>query len=168
MQETPVWFLGGKFPWRRDRLPTPVLWPGESLWTEEPGGYSPWSSKESNMTERLSTANRHLKLIQHCKLTISSVPSSNSVISNSLWPHGLQHTRLPCPSPTPELALTHVHWVVDAIQPSHPLLLPYIPAFNPSQHQGLFWVSALHQVATVLELQLQPQSFQWIFRTDFF
>ena len=68
----------------------------------------------------------------------------------------------------PELAQTHVHWVGDAIQPSHRLSSPTPPAFNLSQHQGLFkWVSSLYQVAKVLELQLQHQSFQWIFRTDF-
>ena len=55
----------------------------------------------------------------------------------------------------PEFAQTHVHWVGDAIQPSHPLSLPSPPALNLSQHQGLFkWVSSLHQVAKVLELQL--------------
>ena len=64
-----------------------------------------------------------------------------------------------------ELAQTHVHWVGDAIQPSHPLSSPSPPAFNLSQHQGLFqWVASSHQVAKVLELQ--SQSFQWIFRTD--
>ena len=63
---------------------------------------------------------------------------------------------------------THVHRVSDAIQPSHPLSSPFPPAFNLSQHQGLFqWVGSLHQVAKVLELQLQHQSFQWLFRTDF-
>ena len=63
-----------------------------------------------------------------------------------------------------ELAQTHVHQVGDDIQPSHPLSSPS-PAFNLSQDQGLFkWVSSLHQVAKVLELQ--HQSFQWIFRTD--
>ena len=56
---------------------------------------------------------------------------------------------------------THVHWVCDVFQPSHPLLSPYPPAFNLSQHQGLFkWVSSSHQVAKVLEFQLQHQSFQ--------
>ena len=68
----------------------------------------------------------------------------------------------------PELAQTHVYQVDDASQPSHPLSSPSSPAFNLSQHQGLFkWVSSSHQVAKVLEFQLQPQSFQWIFRTDF-
>ena len=90
------------------------------------------------------------------------------VLSNSLRSHGLQHARIPCPSPTPELAQTHVHWVGEAIQPSRPLSSPSPPAFNLSQHQGLFrWVNSSHQVAKVLEFQLQHQSFQWIFRTDF-
>ena len=62
----------------------------------------------------------------------------------------------------PELAQTHVHRVSDTIQPSHPLSSPSPPTFNLSQHQGLFqWVSSLHQVAKVLEFQLQHQSFQW-------
>ena len=68
----------------------------------------------------------------------------------------------------PEFTQTHVHRVCDAIQPSHPLLSPSPPAFNLSQHHGLFrWVSSSHQVAKVLEFQLQHQSFQWIFRSDF-
>ena len=66
----------------------------------------------------------------------------------------------------PEFAQTHVHWVSDAIPPSHPLSAPSPPAFNLSQHQGLFqWVSSSHQVAKVLELQ--HQSFWWIFKVDF-
>ena len=56
----------------------------------------------------------------------------------------------------PEFAQIHVHWVGDAIQPSHPLSPLSLPAFNLSQHQGLFqWVGCSHQVAKVLELQLQ-------------
>ena len=67
----------------------------------------------------------------------------------------------------PEFTQTHVHWVGDAIQPSHPLLSPSPPSLNLSQHQGLFkWVSSLYQVAKVLEFQLQHQSFQWTRRTD--
>ena len=59
----------------------------------------------------------------------------------------------------PEFTQTHVHWVGDAIQPSHPLLFPSPPAFNLSQHQGLFKrVSSSHHVAKVLEFQLQQQS----------
>ena len=68
----------------------------------------------------------------------------------------------------PEFAQTHVHWVGDAIQPSHPQLPPSPPVLNSSQHWGLFqWVSSSHQEAKVLQLHLQHQSFQWIFRTDY-
>ena len=67
-----------------------------------------------------------------------------------------------------ELAQIHVHWVSDTIQPAPLVSSPAPPAFNLSQNQGLFqWVSSSHQVAKVLEFQLQHQSFQWIFRTDF-
>ena len=60
----------------------------------------------------------------------------------------------------PEFIQTLVHWVGDAIQPSHPLSPPSPPALNLSQHQGLFlWAGSLHQVAKVLQLQLQHQSF---------
>ena len=64
----------------------------------------------------------------------SSVQFSCSVVSDFLWPHGLQHARLPCPSPTQ----THVHRVSDAIQSSHPLSSPSPSTFNLSQHQGFF------------------------------
>ena len=67
-----------------------------------------------------------------------------------------------------ELAQANVHWVSDAIQPYHPLSSPFPPAFNLSQHQGVFqWVGSLHLMAKVLELQ--HQSFQWgliSFRVD--
>ena len=67
-----------------------------------------------------------------------------------------------------EFAQNHVHWFGDSIQPSHPLSTPSPPALSLSQHQGLFqWVDPSCQVAKVLELQLQHQSFQWPFRVDF-
>ena len=69
---------------------------------------------------------------------------------------------LPVHHQLPEFTQTHVHPVGDAIQPSHPLSSPSPPALKLSQHQGLFhWVSSLHQVAKVLGLQLQHQSFQY-------
>ena len=87
---------------------------------------------------------------------------------DSLQPHGLKHSRPPCPSQIPRVYSNSCPWVGDAIQPSHPLLSPSPPAFNLSQHQGLVkWVSSSYQVTKVLEIQLQHQSFQWIFRTDF-
>ena len=96
-------------------------------------------------------------------LWISSVQFSRSVMSNSLRPHELQHTRPPVHQQLLEFTQTHVHRVGDAIQPSHPLSYPPPPAPNSYQHQGLFqWVNSWHQVAKVLEFQLQHQSFQWI------
>ena len=66
----------------------------------------------------------------------------------------------------PEFTQTHVHWVSDAIQPSHPLSSRYPTACNLSQHQGFFkWVSSSHKVAKVMEFQLQHQSFQWTPKT---
>ena len=68
---------------------------------------------------------------------------SLSVMSDSLWLHGLRHARLPCPSPSPGAFWNSQRWVGDAIQPSQPLSSPSPPAFNLSQHQGLFkWVSS--------------------------
>ena len=106
---------------------------------------------------RCSTVRPHYRLSVCC-----------SVISNCLWPHGLQHTRLPRPSLFPGAYSNSC----PLSQWCHPTILfsvaPHSPALSLSQHQGLFqWVSSSHQVATVLELQLQRQSFQWIFRVDF-
>ena len=114
----------------------------------------------------------HLKLKYYSLSTIFQLLLFNlSVMSDCLQPHGLQHARLPCLSlsvgvcsnscPTicnpincsmpgfpvhhqpPKFAKTHVHWVSDAIQPAHPLSAPSPPAFNLSQHQGLFqWVGS--------------------------
>ena len=74
---------------------------------------------------------------------------------------------LPVHHQLPEFTQTYVHWVDDAIQPSHPLSSPSPPDPNPSQHQSLFhWAKSSHEVAKVLELQLQHQSFQRNPRAD--
>ena len=92
---------------------------------------------------------------------------SRSVVSNSLRPHGLQHTRLSCPSPSPGVYLNSSPfswWCHPTLILWCPLLLlpPILPA------SGSFEVSgSLHQMAKILEPQLQHPSFQWIFRTDF-
>ena len=86
---------------------------------------------------------------------------------NSLRPHGLQHTRPPCPSPTPEVYSNSSplsRWCHPTISPS---VVPFSSCLQSFPHQDLFqWVGSLHQVAKVLELQLQHQSFQWLFRTE--
>ena len=90
-----------------------------------------------------------------------------------LLSHVQLFANLPWPSPSPG-AQTHVHWVSNAIQTSHPLSSPSPPAFNIPQHQDLFqWIDSSYQVAKVLELQLQHQAFQWnsgliSFRIDWF
>ena len=93
---------------------------------------------------------------------------SRSVLSDSLPPRDCSMPGFPVLYYVTESTQTHVHWVGDALQPSHPLLSSSSPTFNLSQHQGLFqWVSSSHQVAKVLELQLQHLFLQWIFRVDF-
>ena len=94
--------------------------------------------------------------------------SSVTQLCPTLWdPMNCSMPGLPVHHQLPESTQIHVHWVGDAIQPSHPLLSPSPPALNFSQHQGLFrWVSSLHQMAKVLEFELQHQSFQQTPRTD--
>ena len=100
----------------------------------------------------------------YVSVQFSSVAQSCPTLCN---PMSRSTTGLPVHHQLPESTQTHVHRVGDAIQPSHPLSSPSPPAFNLSQHQGLFqWVSSSHQVAKVLEFQLQHQSFQWTPRTD--
>ena len=98
------------------------------------------------------------------RLQFSSVAQS----CPTLWdPMDCSMPSLPVHQQLPEFTQTHVHWVSDAIQPSHPLSSPSPPALNLSQNQGLFkWVSSSHHVAKVLEFQLQHQSFQWTPRPD--
>ena len=100
-------------------------------------------------------------------LPLSSVQFSHSVVSDYLRPHGLQHARPPCPSPTPGVYSNSCplsRWCHPAIASS---VVPSPPALNHCQHQDLLqWLSSLHQVAKVLEFQLQHQSLQWTHRTD--
>ena len=87
------------------------------------------------------------------------VQFSRSVMSDSLRPHDWSTPGFPVLHHLPELAPTHVHWVGDSIQPSHPPSSPSPLALNLSQHQGLFqWVGSSYQVAKVLEFQFQHQS----------
>ena len=102
----------------------------------------------------------------HIAHSFSSVQFSCSVMSNSLWPHGLQHTSLSCPSPT--------HGACSNSYPSsswcHPAILSSAVPFSsfPQSFPASFPMSQFLASAKVLERQLHHQSFQWIFRTDFF
>ena len=107
----------------------------------------------------------YVKICFMTSVQFSSVPQSCTTLCD---PMDCSMLGFPVHHQLPEPTQTHVHWVGDPIEPSHPLLSPSPPAFNLSQHQGHFqWVSSLHQVAKGLEFQPQHQSFQWIFRTDF-
>ena len=100
------------------------------------------------------------------KMAFSSVSSVTQLCLTLCDPMDCSTPSLPVYHQLLGFTQTHVHWLSDAIQPSHPLSSPSPPAFSPSQHQSLFqWVSSLHQVAKILEFQLQ-QSCQWTLRTD--
>ena len=109
---------------------------------------SPWGCKELEMTEWLSTHNND---IVNC-IQFSSVAQSCPILCD---PMNCSTSGLLVHHQHPEFIQTHVHWVSDAIQPSHPLSSPSPPAPNPSHHQSLFqWVNCSHEVAKVLEFQL--------------
>ena len=126
------------------------------------------------MYQRCLKFNKHdTKIIYLCLFLFLPIISSvqfSSVTQSCLTlcnPMNCSTSALPTHHQLLESTQTHIHWVGDAIQPFHPLSSPSPPALNLSQHQGLFkWVSFLHQVAKVLEFQLQHQSFQWTPRTD--
>ena len=92
---------------------------------------------------------------------------SRSVMMDPMRPHGLQHVRLPCPSPSPRDCSNSCplsQWCHPTISSS---VVPFSSCLQSSQHQCLFqWVSSSYQVAKVLEFQLQHQSLQWVFKID--
>ena len=122
-----------------------------------------WSdgSRDGHMARKLWLKDQILRSVQSSLVT-QSCPTLYNPINCSTPGLPVYHQLL-------ESTQTHVHWVSEAIQPSHPLSSPSPPALNLSQHQGLFkWVISSYQVAKILEFQLQHQSFQWTPRTDLF
>ena len=144
----------GKITWRREWQPTSVFaW--EIPWTKEPGELQSMGWQGIRHERVTNTFTFFL-------FRLSSVTQSCPTVWDS---KDCTTPGFPVHHQLPEMAQTHVHWLGDAIQLLHPLLSPSLPAFNFSQHLGLFqWVSSSHQVVRVLELQLHHQSFQWIFR----
>ena len=105
----------------------------------------------------LHTQSRTLWKLVLAKCVLSQFPSEEMylAVSSVQWTLCNPTPGFPVHHKLQEIVQTHVHRKSDAIQPSHPLLSPSAPAFNLSQHQGLFkWVSSSHQVAKVLEFQL--------------
>ena len=137
----------------------PALKPGETLLSQ---GEQSWGAAPFNPAVSLLRSASPLML---CCCSSSSVakycPTLCDPMNCSMAGFFVLHDLL-------EFAQTHVHWVSEVIQPSHPLSPPSPLALSPSQNQCLFqWVCCSHQLAKVLELQLQHQSFQRIFRVDF-
>ena len=137
--------------------PSAGKWINKLWYIQTMGYYSSlknWASKQWKDREEL-----HIHITK-----FSSVVQSCPTLCD---PMDCSTPGLPVNHQLPEFTQSHVHWVSDAIQPSHPLSSPSPPAFNHSQHQGLFkWVSSSHQVAKVLEFQPQHQSFQWTLRAN--
>ena len=127
------------------------------------GGWKGYPLKYSGLKNSMDSTVCRSQRVGHDWATFTSVQFSSVVQScpTLCIPMDCSTPGLPVHHQFPKLTQTHVHWVSDAIQPSHPLSSPSPPAFNLSQHQGLFkWVSSSHQVAKVLEFQPQQQSFQ--------
>ena len=157
----------------KDLLPTPFLltvslagWnsynpvKGKLSLLRQDRDYSdPFVSTRDCFQEKLTDTKIH-----RCSVQFSLVTQSCPTLC---VPMNCSMPGLPVHHQRPESTQTHVHWVGDVTQPSHPLSSPSPPAFDLSQHQGLFqWVNFSHEVAKVLGLQLQHQSFQWTPRTD--
>ena len=143
----------GKIPWGDHGNPL------QYSCLENPMDRGAWQA----IVHRVAKSWTRLKRLSSSTYQFSSVTQSRPTLC---YPMDWSTPGFPVHHQLPELTQTHVHRVNDAIQPSHPLSSPS-PTFNLSQHQGLFqWVGSSHQVAKVLEIQLQHQSFQWIFRTD--
>ena len=137
-----------------------------------------WTFVSRMMSPLFNTLSRFVIafLLRSNRLLISWLQSRPTVIFSSVTqscptlcdPMDCSTPGLPVHHQLLKFTQTHVHWIGDAIQPPHPLSAPSPPTLNLSQHQGLFkWISSSHEVAKVLEFQLQHQSFQWIFRNYF-
>ena len=122
------------------------------------------ASRSFSMSQFFTSGGQSILKLRFSSVHVSSVAQSCPTLCD---PMNRSTPGLPVHHQLPEFTQTHVHRGGDAIQPSHPLSSPSPPVPTPSQHQGLFqWVNSSHQVAKVLEFQLQHQSFQWTPRTD--
>ena len=153
--------------WPHKRLSQACLWVSGSLqWRRGLVVACWWAGGTECSSTYMGSFERGHHYLHYLHHSFSSVQSLSRV-----WlcnPLDCSTPGLPVHHQLPELPQTHVHWVGDAIQPSHPLSSPSPPAFNLSQHQGLFqWVGSSIQLAKVLEILPQHQSLQLIFRVDF-
>ena len=135
-----------------------------ALWVQYPVFVTSWVSPGLTRASDCSLMAARWQILFLSWIPFSSVAQSCPPVCD---PMNHSMPGLPVDHQLPEFTQTHVHQVSDAIQPSHPLSSHSPPAPNPSQHQSLFqWVNSSHEVAKVLEFQLQHQSFQWTLRMD--
>ena len=150
--------------WSRLPFPSPEDLPDPGIEPKSPALRADALTSEKPLADYLAIDVANISWVIIC-IHFSSVAQSCLTLCDLM---DCSTPGLPVHHQLPELAQSYVHRVGDTIQPSHPLSSPSPPAFNLSQHQGLFqWVSSSHQVTKVLELQLQHQFVQWIFRTGF-
>ena len=132
--------------------------------TPSPKRFLLYSDVSQDLRQHFAINNNDYALCWMVSVQFSSVAQSCLTLCDAM---NCSTPGLPVHHQLPESTQTYVHQIGDAIQPSHPLSSPSPPALNLSQHQGLFkWVSSSHQVAKILEFQLQDQSFQWKPKTD--
>ena len=153
---------GIKTLWDKVRIILGKSWPKEQFsrdvyqnkWKERPQGKDYKYSQSSSQHYPLACS-QDTGVGMRVEVQFSSVQSLSHVrLFATPWTTA-STPGLPAHHQLPEFTQTHLHWVSDSIQPSHPLSSPS-PAFNPSPYQGLFkWVSSSHQMAKVLEFQLQ-------------
>ena len=142
MQETQVRSLGWEDPLEKDMVAHSNILAWRIPWKRRLAGYSLWRHKELDTTECTCMHSVQFSSVAQSCLTLCD-PMNHSAPG------------LPVHHQLPEFTQTHIHWVGDATQPSHPLSSASPPAPNPSQHQNLFqWVNSSHEVAKVLEFQL--------------
>ena len=170
-----VWTLGWEDPLEKGIAIHSIILAWRNPWTEESGGLPSLVSQSQKWVKQqhahtisfLEKKNEKGTKILSDECITPSVGSVTRLCPTLFDPLNCSTPGLPVHYQLPEFTQTHVHWVSDAIQPSHPLPSPSPPVLNLSQHQGLFqWVSSLHQVAKLLKFQFQHQSFQWTPRTD--
>ena len=155
MQEMQVWSLGWEDPLEKEMATHSSVLAWKIPWTEESGGLHSIGSyrirhNKSDLACMLSINGNSIAII--IVIQFISVAQSCPALCD---PMNGSTPGLPVHHQPLEFTQTHVHWVSDAIQPSHPRSFPSPPAPNPSQHQSLFqWVNSSHEVAKVLEFQL--------------
>ena len=161
MQETWVLSWVRKIPWRRKWQPTLVSLPRKSHGQRSLTGYSPWCHRESDTTEMTYTQATTIIQWLYLILWSHSVQFSHSAVYDSLRPHGWQHARPPCPSPTPGVYSNSCplsRWCHPTISSS---VVPFSSRLQSFPSSASFPVSQFFpSIAKVLEFQLQHQSFQ--------